>query len=79
MLTEEKRLLRMFYLLSDTMDYKKASELAARLQVSERTVKKDAEQLKDLARKKGCRLEAVRGKGYVLKVEDPQCFEQAKE
>ena len=52
LLTEEKRLLRMFYLLSDTMDYKKASELAARLQVSERTVKKDAEQLKDLARKK---------------------------
>lgn len=79
MVTEEKRLLRMLYLLSDTEDYKKASELAAKLQVSERTVKKDAEQLKDLARKNGCRLEAVRGKGYVLRVEDPVCFGQTRE
>ncbi len=79
MLTEEKRLLRMFYLLSETEGYKKASELAAKLQISERTVKKDVEQLKDLARKNGCRLEAVRGKGYVLKVEDPPCFEQSRE
>ena len=34
MLTEEKRLLRMFYLLSETEGYKKASELAAKLQIS---------------------------------------------
>lgn len=79
MLTEEKRLLRMFYLLSDTESYKKASQLAQELSVSERTVKKDVEQLKELARKNGCRLEALRGKGYILKVEDPVCFEQARE
>lgn len=42
-------------------------------------MKKDVEQLKELARKNGCRLEALRGKGYILKVEDPVCFEQARE
>lgn len=79
MLTEEKRLLRMLYLMSNAESYQKASNLAKQLQVSERTVKKNVEQLKKLAEKNGCRVESVRGKGYILKVEDLECFGQVRE
>jgi len=79
MITEEKRILKLFYALSGAEDYRKANELARQLDVSERTVKNDMDRLKCYALKNGCTLEAVRGKGYLLKVCDQEAYRNVKE
>ena len=79
MATEDRRIAKMFYLLSKTGGYLKSNELAQMLQLSERTVKGDMEQLKIFTRENGGSLESVRGKGYCLKAVDPPRFQQAKE
>ena len=79
MATEDRRIVKMFYLLSKTGGYLKSNELAQMLQLSERTVKGDIEQLKIFTRENGGSLESVRGKGYCLKAVDPPRFQQAKE
>lgn len=79
MAAEEKRILKMFYLLTKTDGYIKANELAHLLSVSERTVKGEVEQLKAFIQKCGCTLESVRGKGYCLKIQDQACFQQSRE
>ena len=79
MAVEEKRILRMFYLLSKAGGYIRANELAKMMQVSERTVKSDMEELKGFVRDCGCGLESVRGKGYCLRVTDQASFQQARE
>ncbi len=79
MVAEEKRILKMFYLLTKTDGYIKANELAHLLSVSERTVKGEMEQLKAFIQKCGCTLESVRGRGYCLKIQDQACFQQSKE
>ncbi|WP_276854052.1 BglG family transcription antiterminator [Enterocloster lavalensis] len=79
MATEDRRIAKMFYLLSKTGGYLKSNELAQMLQLSERTVKGDMEQLKIFTRENGGSLESVRGKGYCLKAVDPLRFQQAKE
>ena len=79
MATEERRILKMFYLLSKTGGYLKSNELAQMLQLSERTVKGDMEQLKAFARESGGSLESVRGKGYCLRSVDAVRFQLARE
>lgn len=79
MATEEKRILKMFYFMSGCGGYLKAGELAQKLELSERTVKGDMEQLKDFAKTCGCTLESIRGRGYTLKVHDAARFKQSRE
>ena len=79
MIAEEKRILKMFYLLTRTDGYIKANELARLLSVSERTVKGEMEPLKAFIQKCGCTLESVRGRGYCLKIRDQACFQQSRE
>lgn len=79
MAAEEKRILNMFYLLAAKGGYLKANELAQMLELSERTVKGDMEQLKEFVKNCGCSLESVRGRGYMLKVNNSFSFKQAKE
>ena len=79
MANEEKRILRIFYLLSKAGGYIKANELAKMTQMSERTIKSDMEELKEFAPRCGCRLDSVRGKGYCLKVTDEAGYQQARE
>ena len=78
MATEDRRIAKMFYLLSKTGGYLKSNELAQMLQLSERTVKGIWNSLKSSHGKTGS-LESVRGKGYCLKAVDPLRFQQAKE
>ena len=79
MAVEEKRILKMIYLLSRTDSYLKAGELARELNISERTVKNDIDHLREACRNCGCILKSVRGKGYILEIRDTERFAQTRE
>ena len=79
MAVEEKRILKMIYLLSRTDSYLKAGELARELNISERTVKNDIDHLREACRNCGCNLKSVRGKGYILEIRDTERFAQTRE
>ena len=79
MAVEEKRILKMLYLLSQNGGYLKAGDLARELNLSERTVKNDIEHLREVAQNCGCTLRSVRGKGYILQIDQPERFAQTRE
>lgn len=79
MAVEDKRILKMLYLLSQKEGYLKAGDLAIELNLSERTVKNDIGHLREVARNCGCILKSVRGKGYILEIDEPERFAQTRE
>ena len=54
MATEEKRILKMAYLLLQSNGYLKAGDLARELNLSERTIKNDIEHLRVFLKECGC-------------------------
>lgn len=78
MAVEEKRILKMLYFLSQTGSYLKAGDLARELNLSERTVKNDIKHLREVAKNCGCTLRSVRGKGYILQIDQPERFAQTR-
>ena len=62
MIIEEKRILKMAYLLLEADGFLKAGDFARELNLSERTVKNDMEHLRDFLKDCGCSLDSVRGK-----------------
>lgn len=79
MIIEKKRLMKMFYYLIDTEGIVKAKDLAEYAEVSERTVKNDLEDLKNLAQASGCLLHSKKGQGHWIEIVDPECFEPVRE
>ena len=47
--------------------------------MSERTVKNDIKHLREVAKNCGCTLRSVRGKGYILQIDQPERFAQTRE
>ena len=79
MIIEEKRILKMAYLLLEADGFLKAGDFARELNLSERTVKNDMEHLRDFLKDCGCSLDSVRGKGYLLKIDRPDQFAKTRE
>ena len=79
MATEEKRILKMAYLLLQSNGYLKAGDLARELNLSERTIKNDIEHLRVFLKECGCTLDSVRGKGYILQIDEPDQFAKIRE
>ena len=78
MIIEEKRILKMAYLLLEADGFLKAGDFARELNLSERTVKNDMEHLRDFLKDCGCSLDSVRGKGYLLKIDRPDQFAKTR-
>ena len=79
MIIEEKRILKMAYLLLEADGFLKAGDFARELNLSERTVKNDMQHLRDFLKDCGCSLDSVRGKGYLLKIDRPDQFAKTRE
>ena len=78
MANEKKRILQLFYILTQQDDYIRSYELAEKVSVTERTIKNDIAELEAFAKASGADLIAKKGKGYVLKVFDEEKFSPVK-
>ena len=79
MAVAKNRLLLMLYLLDNSDQPLKARQLAAMAGVSERTVKNDMAELRELAMASGVEILTRKGKGYQLQVLEPQLYEPVRE
>ena len=75
----KNRLLLMLYLLDNSDQPLKARQLAAMAGVSERTVKNDMAELRELAMASGVEILTRKGKGYQLQVLDSLLYEPVRE
>lgn len=71
---ESTRPMKILYYLAQNMTPVTSAELAEYAGVSERTIKNDLDRLRDLAQENGCSIQAQRGRGYWLQIEDPEKF-----
>lgn len=74
----KKRIIYLFYLLSQKDDFIRAKDLAKRTEVTERTIKNDVKELSVYAKKSGAELVSKRGAGYRLLVKDKRRFDYVK-
>lgn len=79
MAVEKKRILQLFYIMSDRQEYVRSFELAAAVGVTERTIKSDIPDLDAFAKASGARIRSKKGKGYFLEVIDSTIFWPVKQ
>lgn len=75
----KNRLLLMLYLLDNSDQPLQARQLAAMAGVSERTVKNDMAELRELAQASGVEILTRKGKGYLLQVLDHAVYDPVRE
>ena len=75
----KNRLLLMLYLLDNSDQPLQARQLAAMAGVSERTVKNDMAELRELAQARGVEILTRKGKGYLLQVLDHAVYDPVRE
>ena len=80
MVNERKRILELFFILTEHCDdYINSSELAEKVNVSDRTIKSDIKDLEKFALASGSHIEAKKGQGYRLIVDDRQKYEPVRD
>lgn len=75
----KNRLLLMLYLLDNSDQPLQARQLAAMAGVSERTVKNDMAELRELAQASGVEILTRKGKGYLLQILDHAVYDPVRE
>lgn len=75
MANEKKRILYLFYILSQQIDYICSFELAEIVGVTMRTVKNDIKDLELYAETSGAKLVTKKGSGYKLEIVDSELYE----
>lgn len=73
-MTESTRLMRLLYYLTQDGGTVTAAQLAAYAGVSERTIKNDMTQIRELTEDYGCVLMSQKGRGYWLEIKDQEQF-----
>lgn len=80
MVNERKRILELFFILTEHCDdYINSNALAEKVNVSDRTIKSDIKDLERFALASGSHIEAKKGHGYRLIIDDRQKFEPVRE
>lgn len=80
MVNERKRILELFFILTEHCDdYINSSALAEKVNVSDRTIKSDIKDLERFALASGSHIEAKKGQGYRLIVDDRQKYEPVRD
>lgn len=75
---EKRRILYLFYLLTQQSGYVRSGQLALQMGLSGRTIKSDIGELRKFAAESGAELLSKRGTGYLLKVVDEERYQAVK-
>lgn len=75
---ERKRILHLFYILTQQSGYIRSFELAQKVGVTERTIKSDIHDLEIFAMDSGAKLHSKKGSGYMLEITDADRYYPVK-
>lgn len=79
MAVEKSRLLLMLYVLTTSKGPVRAADMAAIAGVSERTIKNDMAELRNLAKASGAEIHSQKGEGYTIKILSADLFNPVNE